>query len=76
MAGAKGKSGGARKGAGRKGFAPTADLRQQVQALAEGGASQIHIAQRIGASVPTLVLQFRHEVKATHRMGRKPKRRD
>ena len=75
MAGVKGKSGGTRNGAGRKVFAPAADLRQQVKALAEDGASQIEIAQRIGVSVPTLVLRFGQEVQATHRMGRKPRAR-
>lgn len=62
MAGAKGRSGGARSGAGRKTFKLTEQHRITAEELAACGASQPQIARCLGITVPTLTKYFADEL--------------
>lgn len=60
----KSKKGGARPGAGRKAFVPTADERRQVETLAGLGLRQPEIASLVrgGISLATLLRHFPREL--------------
>ena len=62
MAGVKGRSGGARKGAGRTAFQPTEQHRLTVEELAACGTTQEQIARCMGITVPTLTKNFTDEL--------------
>lgn len=62
MSGVKGRSGGARKGAGRTSFKPTDEHRITVEQLAACGTNQEQIARCLGVTVPTLTKHFSDEL--------------
>jgi len=50
------------RGPGRPRHCPTVQLRDQVEAMKVGGASQIKIAAAIGITVPTLLRNYHREL--------------